>query len=157
MAGISKEWRKIVNSAYAEAGARVVTIEQVMADLVSTLQTTISGSNMPQGAKEAIINGISWGISSDHTGHVSIMAPRISIYGNIGMAGGVVNLAALFEYGWQIGHDAWFYGRLPWAKQRVAINLRTAGGFSGHAATNFAHHAASIVMRKYPECYISVS
>lgn len=159
MSLIGKEWRAALNAAQKQdvsSGDMLdADIGTVMADVLSVLRANISKSDMSGAVKEAILSGISASITSPETGIVDIMAPKMSIFGNVG-GGGAVNLAALYETGWSIGKNAWYRG-LDKSGKHICFNLRTTPGFSGHAATQFAHQTAAQIMSKYPGCVVSVA
>lgn len=159
LAVIGNEWRAAINAEYAKfnaSGANVVTIEQAMADALSMLRANILSGGMSGAVQAAILSGLSYNITSPQTGVIDIMAPRISIFGNAGSGGGVVNLGALYEYGWQISKDAWYRGINPKTGTKISFNLRKTPGFSGHGAESFVHKTAAQLMAKYPDCYVTV-
>lgn len=158
LAVIGNEWRAAINSEYAKlnaAGVKTVSIEQAMADALSSLRANILSSGMSGAVQAAILSGISSNITSPQDGVIDIMAPRMSIFGNIG-GGGVVNLGALYEYGWQISKDARYVGINPKTGIRISFNLRNTPGFSGHGAEGFVHKTAAQLMAKYPDCIVTV-
>lgn len=155
LAVIGSEWRAAINSEYTKIGAASVDINQVMADALSMLKANIASSNMSGAVKAAILSGLSSNVTSSQFGVIDIMAPRMSIFENIG-GGGVVNLGALYEYGWQISKDAWYKGTNPKTGLKVSFNLRTTPGFSGHGAEGFVRKTAAQLMAKYPDCTVVV-
>ena len=158
LAVIGSEWRATINAEYAKfnaSGANVVTIEQAMADALSILRANILSSGMSGAVQAAILSGLSSNITSPQTGVIDIMAPRMSIFGNVG-GGGAVNLGALYEYGWQISKDAKYVGINPKTGMKISFNLRNTPGFSGHGAEGFVHKTAAQLMAKYPDCIVTV-
>lgn len=154
MADISKEWRSALNSLAsqaASAGIPSVNIGTVMADLENTARKMIDGSSFPGGVKNAIKNGISSAVLSETDGILTVSAVRPSL-----IDAGSVNLARSYHEGWAVTNPRAFY-KGTYNGKSIVIHFASTPGFSGHPGVPFLRMAASTVMAKYPDVYITVS
>ncbi|MBE5927600.1 MAG: hypothetical protein E7270_11655 [Lachnospiraceae bacterium] len=156
MKKLDKSWNSALDNALASAMS--ADISTLTAELRAYLYQEIQGADMPSGVKNAILNnGIAVEITSSTTAIISVMVEKVTIYANAFPNTESVNLAALYNYGWKIGKDAFYYpNKGSNAQPHWGFYLNKVPEFASHPATNFAQKAAQKLMAKHPGCSVTV-
>lgn len=125
-------------------------IRKLAAELKMTLDNCIDENVMYEEVASAIKNSAFVFISSPYSASITLHTMRPSIYNEVGINGGYVDLVDAYNYGSKIGGNPYFYN------ENGGFYLRDKKGFAIHKAGHFLEKAAEQFMARHPECTVRV-
>lgn len=151
---LTSEFRAAIGNEIDSLGVDMPDVSQLAGELRMELVSQINGSDMPDGAKNALINSISVTIISPEHAVISISAMRPSIYMERAKIGkyGMVDLALIYDHRKRIKPSAVYYD-----VKGTFIPIGKIEGFARAYNTDYLQKTANSFMAKNPDCTVTVS